>query len=59
MLMRMYLRWCERRGYKTEVIDFQEGDEAGIDGVSFSVSGPSAFGYLRREWRVRVRASCQ
>jgi peptide chain release factor 2 len=49
MLMRMYLRWCERRGYKTEVIDFQEGDEAGIDGVSFSVGGPSAFGYLRAE----------
>jgi peptide chain release factor 2 len=49
MLMRMYLRWCERRGYKTEVIDFQEGDEAGIDGVSFSVSGPNAFGYLRAE----------
>jgi peptide chain release factor 2 len=49
MLMRMYLRWCERRGYKTEVIDFQEGDEAGIDGVSFTVAGPSAFGYLRSE----------
>jgi peptide chain release factor 2 len=49
MLMRMYLRWCERRGYKTEIIDFQEGDEAGIDGVSFSVTGQSAFGYLRAE----------
>jgi peptide chain release factor 2 len=49
MLMRMYMRWCERRGYKTEIIDFQEGDEAGIDGVSFTVTGPSAFGYLRSE----------
>jgi peptide chain release factor 2 len=49
MLMRMYLRWCERRGYKTEVIDFQEGDEAGIDGVSFTVTGPNAFGYMRAE----------
>jgi peptide chain release factor 2 len=49
MLMRMYLRWCERRGYKTEVIDYQEGDEAGIDGVSFTVTGPNAFGYLRSE----------
>ena len=29
MLLRMYLRWCERRGYKTEIIDYQEGDEAG------------------------------
>jgi peptide chain release factor 2 len=49
MLLRMYLRWAERRGYKTEVIDYQEGDEAGIDGVSFSVSGDHAFGYLRSE----------
>ena len=38
MLLRMYLRWCERRGYKTEIIDFQEGDEAGIDGVVLHAS---------------------
>jgi peptide chain release factor 2 len=49
MLMRMYLRWCERRGYKTDVIDYQEGDEAGIDDVSFTVSGDCAYGYLRSE----------
>jgi peptide chain release factor 2 len=49
MLQRMYLRWCEKHGYKTEIIDFQEGDEAGIDGVSFTVSGDHAFGYLRSE----------
>ncbi len=49
MLMRMYMRWCERRGYKVTIIDQQEGDEAGIDGVSFSVSGESAYGYLRAE----------
>jgi len=49
MLMRMYLRWCERRGFKTEIIDYQEGDEAGIDGASFSVSGDHAFGYMRSE----------
>ena len=49
MLLRMYLRWCERRGYKTEVIDYQPSDEAGIDGASFTVSGPSAYGYLRAE----------
>jgi peptide chain release factor 2 len=49
MLMRMYSRWCERHGYKTEIIDFQEGDEAGIDGVSMTVAGPNAFGYLRSE----------
>jgi peptide chain release factor 2 len=49
MLMRMYLRWAERRGYKTEIIDFQEGDEAGIDGVSITIAGDHAFGYLRSE----------
>ncbi|HEY8038459.1 MAG TPA: peptide chain release factor 2 [Polyangiaceae bacterium] len=49
MLLRMYLRWAERRGYKTEVIDYQEGDEAGIDGASFSVQGDHAFGYMRSE----------
>jgi peptide chain release factor 2 len=52
MLMRMYLRWCERRGFKTEVIDFQPGDEAGIDGASFTVSGENAYGYLRAEMGV-------
>ncbi|WP_394832484.1 peptide chain release factor 2 [Pendulispora rubella] len=49
MLLRMYMRWCERRGYKTEIVDYQEGDEAGIDAVSFTVSGDSAYGYLRSE----------
>jgi len=49
MLMRMYLRWCERRGFKTEIIDYQEGAEAGIDGVTFSVAGDFAYGYLRSE----------
>jgi peptide chain release factor 2 len=49
MLLRMYLRWCERRGYKTEILDYQAGDEAGIDGATFTVSGPFAYGYLRAE----------
>ncbi len=49
MLLRMYIRWCERRGYKTEIVDYQEGDEAGIDGASFSVQGDHAFGYMRSE----------
>lgn len=49
MLLRMYLRWAERRGYKTDVVDYQEGDEAGIDGASFTVTGPNAYGYLRSE----------
>lgn len=49
MLLRMYLRWCEKRGYKTEIVDYQEGDEAGIDAVSFTVTGESAYGNLRSE----------
>jgi peptide chain release factor 2 len=49
MLMRMYLRWAEKRGFKTEVLDFQEGDEAGIDAVSIAIEGDAAYGYLRSE----------
>ncbi|WP_437534213.1 peptide chain release factor 2 [Sorangium sp. So ce726] len=49
MLLRMYLRFCERRGYKTEIIDYQDGDEAGIDAVTLTVSGDAAYGYLRSE----------
>ena len=49
MLLRMYMRWCERHGYKTEIVDYQEGDEAGIDAVSFTVAGDAAYGYLRGE----------
>lgn len=52
MLLRMYLRFCERRGYKTEIVDYQAGDEAGIDGASFTVSGPNAYGYLKSEMGV-------
>jgi len=49
MLLRLYTRWCERRGFKTEIIDYQVSDDAGIDGASFTVSGPNAYGYLRAE----------
>lgn len=49
MLERMYLRWCERRGYITEILDQTEGEEAGIKTVSMSVNGPYAYGYLRAE----------
>ncbi len=52
MLLRMYLRWCERRGFKTDIVDYQVGDEAGIDGASFTVAGPNAYGYLRAEMGV-------
>lgn len=49
MLYRMYLRWCERVGFKTELLDFQEGDEAGLKDVSFIVKGENAYGYLKAE----------
>ncbi|MHC1740923.1 MAG: peptide chain release factor 2 [Anaerolineaceae bacterium] len=49
MLERMYLRWCERRGYNTEILDSTEGEEAGIKTVSIAVNGAYAYGYLRAE----------
>jgi len=49
MLMRMYLRWAERRGYSVEIIDLQHGDEAGIRSVTLEVSGDYAYGYLNSE----------
>jgi peptide chain release factor 2 len=49
MLFRMYSRWVERKGYKTELIDFQPGDEAGIKSVTVTASGENAFGYLKSE----------
>ena len=49
ILYRMYLRWAERHGFKVEVLDYQEGDEAGIKDVSFIVKGENAYGYLKAE----------
>jgi peptide chain release factor 2 len=49
MLMRMYLRWADDRGYKTEVIDQTNGEEAGIKSVTITMSGRQAFGYLKSE----------
>jgi peptide chain release factor 2 len=49
MLSRMYLRWCERHGMKTELLDEQPGEEAGVKSISFLVEGEWAYGYLRAE----------
>ncbi len=49
MLYRMYTRWAERKGYSVEVLDYLEGDVAGIKGVTFEVQGENAYGYLRSE----------
>ena len=49
MLFRMYVRWAERKGYASKVVDFQPGDEAGIKSVTFIASGPYAYGYLKGE----------
>ena len=45
----MYLRFCEREGFKVETLDFQEGEEAGLKDVSFIVKGENAYGYLKAE----------
>jgi len=49
MMFRMYLRWAEHRGFSTEIIDLQPGDEAGIKSTTFTVKGDHAYGYLRSE----------
>jgi len=49
MLLRMYVRWAEGKGFKIETLDFQAGDEAGVKSATISVTGPYAYGYLKAE----------
>ena len=49
MLYRMYTRWAERKGFAVEVLDYLDGDEAGIKSVTFQVNGVNAYGYLKSE----------
>ena len=49
MLLRMYQRWCERRGFKTSIVDIQVGDEAGIKSATINIQGENALGYLACE----------
>ena len=49
MLYRMYIRWCERQNYKVDLINYLEGEEVGIKGVSILVKGTNAYGYLKNE----------
>ncbi len=49
MLLRMYTRWAERRGFKVETLDYQAGDEAGVKSVTLSIKGHNAYGYLKAE----------
>jgi len=49
ILLRMYLRYCERKGFKAEITEYQPGDEAGTKGVTLTVTGDYAFGYLKAE----------
>ena len=49
MLHRMYLRWCENKGYKITLIDYLDGDSAGYKSISLEIDGPSAYGYLKNE----------
>ena len=49
MLLRMYTRWCEKKGYKVETLDLLEGDEAGIKSATLRVKGEFAYGYLKAE----------
>ena len=49
MLMRMFTRWAEKKGFSTEILDYLEGDEAGVKSVTIQINGENAYGYLKSE----------
>lgn len=49
MLLRMYTRWAEKKGYTTEILDYLDGDEAGVKSVTIQINGENAYGYLKSE----------
>ncbi len=49
MLLRMYIRWCEKKGFKTEIVDYQHGKEAGIKSATFIAEGEYVYGFLKYE----------
>jgi peptide chain release factor 2 len=49
ILLRMYLRWADRRGYRKEILEYQPGEEAGLKSVTFTIDGDYAYGYLKAE----------
>lgn len=49
MLYRMYLRWCEKKGYRVDVLEYQEGEEAGLKSATLAIEGDYAYGYLKSE----------
>ena len=49
MLMRMYMRWAEQHGYKVQLMEESEGEQAGIKSATLQVSGPNAYGWLKTE----------
>ena len=61
MLFRMYTRWAEKHGFTTTVLDYLDGEEAGIKSVTVEIAGENAYGYMKSEKGIHQigRASCR